>query len=84
MRKATTINSKEGDMNRLKELRNGKDLTAFELGARASVREMRVYAIERERVPARPGEAERLAVALDTTKATLFPELFSDHAKGKQ
>ncbi|MEI6809795.1 MAG: helix-turn-helix transcriptional regulator [bacterium] len=69
-------------MNKLREKRNKAGLTAFVLGNLAGVHELRIYTLERERVPPREGEAGRLAAVLNTTAGKLFPEHYSDEPKG--
>lgn len=69
-------------MNSLRDKRNKAGLTALALGQLAGVHELRIYAIERGRIPPREGEAQRLALVLNNTPAELFPEHFSEKEKG--
>ena len=68
--------------NKLRQARDEASLTALRLGELAGVHEMRVYALERGRIPPRQREAQRIAAALDTTPAELFPGVFSATKKG--
>jgi transcriptional regulator with XRE-family HTH domain len=57
----------------LKIRRREKGMTALMLARAAGVSEMRIYALERGRAIPRADEAARIAAALATTAADLFP-----------
>jgi transcriptional regulator with XRE-family HTH domain len=67
----------------LKAARLARRLTAVALGERATVKEEKVYQVERGRyLPTRP-EAERWAAVLGMTPAAAFPEIFTGTEGGR-
>ncbi len=61
--------------SKLREARERAGLSALALGEKSEIHEMRLYSFERKRSHPKPDEAVRLARALGTTPAALFPEL---------
>lgn len=61
-------------MNRLREFRKAYDLTQQKLAAKCHMRQNKIVTLEYGRELPWPREAEALAICLDTTPETLFPE----------
>lgn len=60
----------------LRALRMKAGMTALEVGRRARIAELRVYALERNRFPPHPDEAERLGRVLEFDPRALWPNVF--------
>ena len=65
-------------MNRVKEIRNKKDLTLLDLAKQTDIATSDISQIETEKKYPYPGWRKRLSKALEVSEAELFPEIKED------